>query len=258
MALTDATGERLPPSCWSLGPVERWYGACRSQDGSDCRQRRRGGRPKAIDQRPGGEADGAEGAGGRQQSSGGSGRGDAVRPEDDHRGGRAETRAHRKQPDHRHPDQQRSRVQNGGVDADPLEDQPVAGDLGADGEHDETDDAAAALEVPHHREALPETLAPIAGDPRQPADHGEPESEAQQRHPPGHAQRSNEGERGQRREADLHDHDRQLGRDQDGGRRAIDRRGTAQRGDPHRQPELTVEGVAEIAEARRPVEPVAG
>src|SRR4051794_23028357 len=51
------------PPLLVTGAVERWYGARRSQDGSERRPRRRRRWPKAIDQRPGGEADGAEGAG---------------------------------------------------------------------------------------------------------------------------------------------------------------------------------------------------
>ena len=104
-----------PPSCWSLGPVERWYGACRSQDGSDCRQRRRGGRPKAIDQRPGGEAERRRGrrwpsAGLRRRRS----RRRRLLPRITTAAAAPETGTHRKQADHGHPDQQRSRVEDGG------------------------------------------------------------------------------------------------------------------------------------------------
>jgi len=54
---------------------------------------------------------------------------------------------------------------------------------------------------------------------------------------------------------DLDDHDRQLGGDEHRRRRAVVGRAAPQRRDPHAEPEVAVELVAEVADARGAIQP---
>ena len=104
------------------------------------------------------------------------------------------------------------------------------------------------------REAVPEAVALLVGEAAEADRDAEGEDERDQRRPPGHVQRADEGEGADRRERDLDHDDRQLGGHEHARLRGEVGGGAAELRDPQRQPEVRVQQVAEVADAGGAVE----
>ena len=110
--------------------------------------------------------------------------------EDEHRGRRAHARADRKLTEHHHRDQDGDRIQERGIYADRMQEQPVAEDLSRTRPPARADHAASAVQPAQHRQPLPQLAAlaerkmPHAGACRR------DDRDADQRHPPRQPQRA--------------------------------------------------------------------
>jgi hypothetical protein len=161
----------------------------------------------AVERSPRREAEPAEGLGRAEEHPGGRRRGHAVRTGDQHAGGGAHAQSEGKLAQSHHRDEQGNRVEQRSLHADRVEQKPVARDLREDGHEHEADEAVARLKRAHHREALPEPAPFRHGKAAQAHTHADGDGQADQRQPPGQAERPDQRERRQRGKDRLDDRD---------------------------------------------------
>jgi len=206
-------------------------------------------RPDAVGEPPGAVAERSKRAGRGQQHPGGADTGYTAAAEDENHGPCADAGADRQHTEHGDSDEHSGGVEHGRVNADGVQHQPVARDLGRDSEHDKQGDAGAGARFAERGEASPPSARVAPGQPGEPCDAGENRAEGDERCPPRQAEGCDERERGQRRERDFHQHDRYLGRREDNRLGGLPRCCTPKRCDAHREPQLAVDDIAEVAHA---------
>ena len=127
-----------------------------------------------IGARPGCEAEAAERSGHGQQHARGRGGRHTVAAEDEHRGGGAHGRAHGQLSERDDRDEHGDRVEERGVDAHGVQQEPVAEDLREHRDEHESDHAASSVQAAKDREAAPQ-LPALAEREAPEAGAGEPE-----------------------------------------------------------------------------------